>query len=119
MSELNFTIVSYLFLPFPFSYFAHGFFNLFFLIHCNSHLKTLTWLLLYYHHKWHSSECLGLYDNSWIEGVMCCKVNFKASLGLGTLGSPNDTRIDEPEKQSVRVYGGGGEIQRKKKKSHF
>lgn len=48
---------------------------------------------------------------------MCCKVNYKASLGLGMLESPRDARIDEPKKQSVRMYGREKDTKEKKKKS--
>lgn len=47
--------------------------------------------------------------------MMCCKVNFKASLGLGMLESPRDTRIDEPKKQSVSMYGREKDTKEKKK----
>lgn len=48
--------------------------------------------------------------------MMCCKVNYKASLGLGMLESPRDARIDEPKKQSVRMYGREKDTKEKKKK---
>ena len=51
--------------------------------------------------------------------MMCCKVNFKTSLGLGTLESPRDTRIDEPKKQSVRMYGREKDTKEEKKKNHI
>lgn len=52
--------------------------------------------------------------------MMRCKVNFKVNLGLGTLRSPRDTRINEPQKQTVRVFRRGKKYEEKKtEKNHM